>query len=105
MAQTGDPTGTGRGGSEKPDLKAEFSDVKFERSVVGMARTPDPNSANSQFFIMYGRTASLDGSYTVVGRVVEGMEFVDEIKRGVGAGGTVPGARDRMITVRVAADL
>ncbi|MEQ8965072.1 MAG: peptidylprolyl isomerase [Azospirillaceae bacterium] len=82
MAQTGDPTGTGRGGSDKPDLKAEFTDTSFERGTLGMARTPDPNSANSQFFIMFAPAPHLNGQYTVWGKVVEGMENVDALPRG-----------------------
>ncbi|WP_068089656.1 peptidylprolyl isomerase [Polycladidibacter stylochi] len=82
MAQTGDPTGTGRGGSELPDLKAEFSDVPFTRGTLGMARSSNPNSANSQFFIMFADGPWLNGQYTVFGRVTKGMEFVDAIKRG-----------------------
>jgi cyclophilin family peptidyl-prolyl cis-trans isomerase len=82
MAQTGDPTGTGRGGSDKPDLKAEFSNIPFERGTLGMARTPDPNSANSQFFIMFTQYPSLNGQYTVWGQVIEGMDVVERINRG-----------------------
>jgi peptidylprolyl isomerase len=82
MAQTGDPTGTGTGGSKLPDLKAEFSNVPFVRGSVGMARSSSPNSANSQFFIMFSEYPSLNGQYTVVGDVVSGMENVDKIKRG-----------------------
>src|SRR5215212_6486084 len=82
MAQTGDPTGTGSGGSDLPDLKAEFSDVPFTRGIIGMARTSDPDSANSQFFIMYGEASSLNGQYTVLGQVVDGMNAVDAIKKG-----------------------
>ena len=83
MAQTGDPTGTGSGGSDLPDLAAEFTTkAKFVRGVVGMARSSDPNSANSQFFIMYGDAPSLDGQYTIVGEVVSGMEAIDKIKKG-----------------------
>ena len=81
MAQTGDPTGTGTGGSGHP-LKAEFSNEKFVRGTVGMARTSDPNSADSQFFIMFAPAPSLDGKYTIWGNVVSGMENVDKIKRG-----------------------
>ena len=84
MAQTGDPTGTGSGGSDLPDLKAEFTDTPFGRGVIGMARTDDPDSANSQFFIMFGEAPSLNGQYTVLGEVVSGMEFVDAIKKGAG---------------------
>src|SRR5690606_14505599 len=82
MAQTGDPTGTGTGGSDLPDLKAEFSNGPFVRGTVGMARSSSPNSANSQFFIMFGDGSFLNGQYTVVGEVVSGMENVDKIKRG-----------------------
>jgi peptidylprolyl isomerase len=89
MAQAGDPTGTGSGGSDLPDLKAEFSKEPFVRGVVGMARTPDPDSANSQFFIMFGDAPHLNGQYTVVGKVVSGMEFVDRIKKGSGKSGLV----------------
>ena len=100
MAQTGDPTGTGRGGSTKPDLPAEFSDVPFERGTLGMARTQNPNSANSQFFITFGPTSHLNGQYTVWGRVVDGMEHVDAIKRG-----EPPRNPDAMLSVRVLADV
>ena len=103
MAQTGDPTGTGTGGSDKPDLPAEFSDVPFERGTVGMARTPDPNSANSQFFIMFAPNANLNREYTVWGKVIEGMEHVDDIKKGAGRNGMVEDP-DRMMDVYVAAD-
>lgn len=91
MAQTGDPTGTGAGGSKLPDLPAEFSDEEFKRGTVAMARTSDPNSANSQFFICFNSIgcAGLKGQYTVFGQVVEGMEFVDTIKRGEPGSGTV----------------
>jgi cyclophilin family peptidyl-prolyl cis-trans isomerase len=82
MAQGGDPTGTGGGGSNLPDLKAEFTKTHFGRGVIGAARTPDPNSANSQFFIMLADNSNLDGQYTVWGEVVSGMEFVDKIKKG-----------------------
>ena len=85
MAQGGDPTGTGTGGSDLPDLAAEFTnEVKFSRGVVAAARTADPNSANSQFFIMFADAPWLDGQYTIWGRVVSGMEFVDMIKKGQG---------------------
>ena len=109
MAQTGDVTcgaegascPAGTGGSALPDLPAEFSDISFERGVVGMARTQDPNSANSQFFIMFEPGTFLDGQYTVVGEVTSGMEVVDGIKRGVGQSGAVQGEPDRMAAVRV----
>jgi cyclophilin family peptidyl-prolyl cis-trans isomerase len=82
MAQTGDPTGTGTGGSELPDLPAEFSQEPFVRGTLGMARSSDPNSANSQFFIMFADGAFLNGQYTVWGNVSEGMECMDKIERG-----------------------
>ncbi len=82
MAQTGDPLGNGTGGSDLPDLKAEFSDVPFERGVLGMARSRSPNSANSQFFIMFDSAPSLNGEYTVFGKVTDGMDHVDQIKKG-----------------------
>ena len=84
MAQTGDPTGTGTGGSKYPDLKAEFTDTPFVRGTIGAARTDNPDSANSQFFICFNDTgcAHLKGQYTVWGKVVEGMELVDGIKAG-----------------------
>ena len=75
MAQGGDPSGTGRGGSDKPDIKAEFSKEAHVRGVCSMARTPDPNSANSQFFIVFDDATFLDGQYTVWGQVTEGMEL------------------------------
>ncbi|MFK8035659.1 MAG: peptidylprolyl isomerase [Hyphomicrobiales bacterium] len=83
MAQTGDPTGTGRGSSKRPDLKAEFSNtLKFERGTVGMARSQSPDSANSQFFIMFDEAAGLNGQYTIFGNVTKGMDVVDKIKKG-----------------------
>ncbi len=99
MAQTGDPTGTGRGRSDLPDLKAEFNDLPHLRGTVSMARGDDPDSANSQFFIMFTRVSSLDGRYTVWGRVVRGMNCVDQIARG-----EPPANPTRIIRVRVAAD-
>ena len=110
MAQTGDvefgdmedgfvPNRAGMGGSSQPDLKAEFSDRPFERGTVGMARSQSPNSANSQFFIMFAPAPHLNGQYTVVGKVVEGMELVDQIKRGAPGSGAVQDP-DRMIQVR-----
>ncbi|WDR05730.1 peptidylprolyl isomerase [Devosia rhodophyticola] len=82
MAQTGDPTGTGMGGSDLPDINAEFTSEPFVRGTVGMARSQDPNSANSQFFIMFADGSFLNGQYTVFGKVVSGMEFVDRLKKG-----------------------
>ncbi len=89
MAQTGDPTGTGRGGSKYPDLPAEFTKTPFKRGTVGAARTPDPNSANSQFFITFEAAPWLNGQYTVFGEVESGMEYVDQIKKGSGRSGMV----------------
>lgn len=111
MAQTGDVEFgrlgegfdirmAGRGGSALGPVEAEFSDVSFDRGVVGMARAPgDPDSGNSQFFIMFAPEPRLDGDYTVVGRVVEGMDVVDAIKRGDGPNGAVIGEPDRMVEV------
>ena len=82
MAQTGDPTGTGRGGSSYKDLKAEFSSIPFRRGTVGMARANDPDSANSQFFICFQDALFLNGQYTVIGQVIAGMDRVDAIARG-----------------------
>ena len=100
MAQTGDGTrGDGTGGSKYPNLPAEFTNTPFKRGVVGMARANDPNSANSQFFIMYGDGSFLNGKYTVVGEVLSGMDAVDKIKKGEPVRDP-----DRMIKVQVAAD-
>jgi peptidylprolyl isomerase len=82
MAQSGDPTGTGMGGSDKPDVVAEFNQESFNRGAVGAARSQDPNSFNSQFFICFDDCTFLNGQYTVFGRVVSGMEAVDKITRG-----------------------
>jgi len=82
MAQTGDPTGTGTGGSKKPNLKAEFSRERHVRGTCSMARSGHPDSANSQFFICFDESPWLDGNYTVWGKVVEGMEHIDAIKKG-----------------------
>ncbi|SMC42907.1 peptidylprolyl isomerase [Primorskyibacter flagellatus] len=110
MAQTGDVEFgklggdmgmAGRGGSDLPDLPAEFSDRPFERGVVGMARSQSPNSANSQFFIMFAPGDFLNGQYTVVGKVTDGMDVVDAIKRGEGPNGAVIGEPDRMAKVTV----
>ncbi|WP_296424073.1 peptidylprolyl isomerase [Yoonia sp.] len=110
MAQTGDVQNgvdggdlsrAGTGGSDLPDIPAEFSDKPFERGVIGMARSQNPNSANSQFFIMFEPGYFLNGQYTVVGEVASGMEIVDAIKRGTGPNGSVVGAPDIMQAVRV----
>jgi peptidylprolyl isomerase len=103
MAQTGDPKGDGTGGSNYPDLPAEFSQTAFKRGTVGAARTSDPNSANSQFFICFEDTSHLNGAYTVWGQVVEGMQFVDHIKKGQGAGGMVSGP-DKIVKMQLASD-
>src|SRR3974390_3520438 len=84
MAQSGDPKGDGTGGSKYPDVPAEFSQTPFKRGTVGAARSSSPNSANSQFFICFEEASNLKGSYTVWGQVVEGMQFVDQIKKGQG---------------------
>jgi peptidylprolyl isomerase len=99
MAQTGDPTGTGMGGSQRPDIAAEFSHVPFERGIVGMARSQDPNSANSQFFIMFAPGSFLNGQYTVWGEVVDGMDCVDQINKG-----EPPANPDKIISMRVMKD-
>jgi peptidylprolyl isomerase len=104
MAQGGDPTGTGEGGSKYPNLPAEFTTTaKFVRGTVGAARTSDPDTANSQFFIMFAPNPSLDGQYTIWGQVVSGMEFVDKIKRGEPGSGTVTDP-DKIVTMRLAAE-
>ncbi|ODA68700.1 Peptidyl-prolyl cis-trans isomerase B [Methyloligella halotolerans] len=100
MAQTGDPTGTGMGGSDYPDVPAEFSQEPFTRGTVGAARAQHPDSANSQFFIMFADGPFLNGQYTVWGKVVDGMENVDKITRG-----EPPETPDKMKSVRVAADV
>jgi peptidylprolyl isomerase len=101
MALTGDGKNfNGTGGSKYPNLPAEFSNVPFTRGIVGMARTSDPNSANSQFFIMFADGSSLNGKYTVIGEVVSGMDVVDKIKRGEPV--TDP---DKMLKVQVASDI
>ena len=99
MAQGGDPTGIGTGGSSKPNLKAEFSDAPHRRGACSMARSQNPNSANSQFFICFAPCDFLDGQYTVWGQVVEGMEHVDRLKRGEPVSNP-----DRIVKMQVAAD-
>ncbi|MDG6094810.1 peptidylprolyl isomerase [Acetobacter sp. AN02] len=102
MAQAGDPTGTGTSGSHLPDLKAEFTNAaKFERGTLGMARTMNPDSANSQFFIMFEPCPSLDGQYTIAGEVIEGMEHIDQIKKGRGSSGMVTDP-DKIVKMRPA---
>jgi peptidylprolyl isomerase len=97
MAQTGDPTGTGTGGSDLPNIPAEFTPTPFKRGTLGMARSQSPNSANSQFFICFKDAPFLNNQYTVFGEVVSGMEFVDKIKRG-----EPPANPDKMIKVTLA---
>ena len=104
MAQTGDPTGTGMGGSKLPDLKAEFSDEPHIRGALSMARASDPNSGNSQFFIVTKDSRFLDGQYTVFGRVIKGMELVDNIKKGNQQQNGKVTNPDSMVKVRVASD-
>lgn len=110
MAQTGDVeygriggnmSRAGMGGSSRPDLPAEFSDIPYEKGIVGMARSRHPDSANSQFFIMFTEYPSLNGQYTVVGKVTSGQEVVDQIKRGKGNNGAVLGEPDKMKKVTV----
>lgn len=99
MAQTGDPTGTGMGGSKEPDLKAEFSQASFKRGTLGMARAASPDSANSQFFIMFSDGDWLNGQYTVFGEITDGMEYVDMIAKG-----EPPANPDKIVKMQVAAD-
>lgn len=101
MAQTGDPTGTGMGHSNLPNVPAEFTKTPFVRGTVGAARASDPNSANSQFFIMFAPAPSLDGQYTVFGKVVSGMEFVDKIKKGDPANNGMVTNPDKMISAKI----
>ena len=96
MAQSGDPTGTGMGGSDKPDVQAEFNKESFSRGAVGAARSSDPNTFNSQFFICFQDCTFLDGQYTVFGRVVSGMEAVDKITRG-----EPPANPDKIISAKI----
>ncbi|WP_422020246.1 peptidylprolyl isomerase [Pyruvatibacter mobilis] len=106
MAQTGDPTGTGQGGSTYPDLQAEFTETKFRRGTIGMARTNDPNSANSQFFIMFNLARHMNnprnpqGFYTVWGEVISGMDAVDALPKG-----EPPAEPGKIVSARIKADL
>ena len=104
MAQTGDPTGTGGGGSGRK-LQAEFSRERHVPGVVSMARTNDPNSADSQFFIMFGTVPSLDGQYSIWGRVTSGMDAVNRIKKGDGARNGQVQNPDKIVRMRVLADV
>jgi peptidylprolyl isomerase len=99
MAQGGDPTGTGTGGSNEPDITAEFTETPFGRGTVGMARSQDPNSANSQFFIMFAEGSFLNGQYTVWAEVADGMDCVDKIEKG-----EPPATPDKIVTMKVKAD-
>lgn len=99
MAQGGDPTGTGSGGSKKPDLKAEFSNARHDRGVCSMARTNFPHSANSQFFICLDDATFLDGQYTVWGEVIDGMDHVDALPKG-----EPPRQPGKIVSMKVAAD-
>jgi peptidylprolyl isomerase len=99
MAQTGDPTGTGMGGSELPDLEAEFNDYNFGRGTIGAARSGDPNSANSQWFICFDDCSFLNKQYTVWGQVIDGMDLVDNITRG-----EPPKNPDKIIKLQLAAN-
>ena len=96
MAQTGDPTGTGMGGSDLPDVRAEFSDEPFVRGTLGMARSQHPDSANSQFFICFEEASFLNGQYTVFGKVVEGMEYIDKVMRG-----EPPDYPDKIVSIKL----
>ena len=105
MAQGGDPRGTGEGGSDLPDLAAEFNGLPHVRGAVSMARSAEPNSANSQFFIMFAPRMSLDNRYTVFGRVVGGMQYVDAIKRGDGENGQVSVDPSKIVKAAIAGDV
>lgn len=104
MAQTGSPNGDGIGGSSKPDLKAEFNSLSHIRGMASMARTNDPNSANAQFFIMLASNAGLDGQYTVWGQVVDGMDKIDNIKKGDRGNNGLVDNPDVIVKMTVAAD-
>lgn len=104
MAQTGDPKGTGEGGSDLPNIPAEFTPTAFKRGTLGMARTDDPNSANSQFFICLADAPFLDGKYTVFGQVTSGMDVVDKIKKGDEANNGAVTNPDRIVKLRLAAN-
>ena len=104
MVQTGSPTGTGVGGSDKPNLKAEFNRIPHTRGIASMARTGDPHSANAQFFIMLADAPHLDGQYTVWGKVVDGMEHIDAIKKGDPRQNGVVSNPDAIVRLQVAAD-
>ena len=100
MAQTGDPTGTGGGGSDLPDVVAEFNATHYDRGIIGAARTNDPDTFNSQFFITLADAGFLDGQYTVFGKVVSGMEFVDNIKKGDPQSGLMD-SPDKIVSAKI----
>jgi peptidylprolyl isomerase len=104
MAQTGDPTGTGTGHSDLPNLPAEFTETPFKRGTLGMARAQDPNSANSQFFICLADSSFLDNKYTVFGEVISGMDVVDKIKKGSKAQNGAVSDPDKIVKMQLAAD-
>ena len=104
MAQTGDPTGTGTGKSDLPNIPAEFSKEPFKRGSVGMARSSEPNSANSQFFICFDGCGGLTGQYTLFGEVVSGMDVVNKIKKGDAARNGQVSNPDRIVKMQLAAD-
>ena len=105
MAQGGDPTGTGMGGADKPNLPAEFSDAPHKRGAVSMARAQNPDSANSQFFIVLEDSNFLDGQYTIWGYVTDGMEYVDSIKKGDSTKNGVVVDPDKILSMKIAADI
>ena len=104
MAQTGDPTGTGTGKSDLPNIPAEFTKEPFKRGTVGMARSSEPNSANSQFFICFADSSFLNNQYTVVGQVTSGMDVVDKIKKGSSADNGQVSNPDKIVKMQLAAD-
>ena len=105
MAQTGDPTGTGMGGSKLPDLKAEFTTTPFQRGTLGMARSSSPDSANSQFFICLGEASFLNNQYTVFGQVTAGLDVVDKIKKGSESDNGKVDHPDKIVAMRMATDV
>jgi peptidylprolyl isomerase len=105
MAQTGDPTGTGTGKSDLPNIPAEFTDTPFKRGTLGMARSQEPNSANSQFFICFAEAPFLNRQYTVFGEVVSGMDVVDKIKKGDKSSNGEVTSPDKIVKMRLAADV
>ena len=104
MAQTGDPTGTGTGGSDLPNVPAEFNKAHFKRGSLGMARADDPNSGNSQFFICFADAGFLDGQYTDFGDVIDGMDVVDKIKKGSQADNGTVTDPDKIVKMELATD-